>query len=140
MIVVEAYRAQADLTQCYNCQQFGHVWANCKEPPRCLWCGGGHLRKECPRRPTTNRGQIAAIVRWGLKRSRTLLTAGAADSRRRRCSGGNHRKHQPSQQLAGYFTRTKMHLSSPSPQLCAITGSKSSSSPHHSRMHFQQNG
>jgi hypothetical protein len=47
-IRVEAYRAQSGLTQCNNCQQFGHVWANCRQPPRCLWCGGGHLHKECP--------------------------------------------------------------------------------------------
>jgi hypothetical protein len=45
---VEAYKAQTGLTQCHNCQQFGHVWANCKQPPHCLWCGGGHLHKECP--------------------------------------------------------------------------------------------
>jgi hypothetical protein len=45
---VEAYRAQNGLTQCHNCQQFVHVWANCKQTPRCLWCGGGHLHKECP--------------------------------------------------------------------------------------------
>jgi hypothetical protein len=32
-IKVEAYKAQSGLTQCYNCQQFGHVWANCKQPP-----------------------------------------------------------------------------------------------------------
>jgi hypothetical protein len=47
-IRVEAYRFQSALTQCHNCQKFGHVWANCKQPPRCLWCGGGHLHKECP--------------------------------------------------------------------------------------------
>jgi hypothetical protein len=47
-IRVEAYRGQSGLTQCYNCQKFGHVWANCRQPPRCLWCGGGHLHKECP--------------------------------------------------------------------------------------------
>jgi hypothetical protein len=47
-IRVEAYRNQSSLTQCHNCQQFGHVWANCKQPPRCLWCGGGHLHNECP--------------------------------------------------------------------------------------------
>jgi hypothetical protein len=35
---VEAYRAQNALTQCHNCQQFGHIWANCKQPPPCLWC------------------------------------------------------------------------------------------------------
>jgi hypothetical protein len=39
-IKVEAHRAQSALTQCHNCQQFGHVWVNCKQPPRCLWCGG----------------------------------------------------------------------------------------------------
>jgi uncharacterized paraquat-inducible protein A len=37
---VEAYRAQNALTQCHNCQQFGHVWSNCKQPSRCLRCGG----------------------------------------------------------------------------------------------------
>jgi hypothetical protein len=47
-IRVEAYRAQNALTQCHNCQQFGHVWANCKQPPHCLWCGDGHLHKDCP--------------------------------------------------------------------------------------------
>jgi hypothetical protein len=47
-IKVEAYKSQSGLTQCHNCQQFGNVWANCKQPPRCLWCGGGHLHKECP--------------------------------------------------------------------------------------------
>jgi hypothetical protein len=49
-IRVEAYRAQNSLTQCHNCQQFGHIWANCRQPPRCLWCGGGHLHKECPQK------------------------------------------------------------------------------------------
>jgi hypothetical protein len=47
-IKVEEYTAQTGLTQCYNCQKFGHVCANCKQPPRCLWCGGGPLHKECP--------------------------------------------------------------------------------------------
>jgi hypothetical protein len=51
---VEACRAQTGLTQCYNCQKFGHVWANCKQPPRCLWRGGGHLKKECPEKTNEN--------------------------------------------------------------------------------------
>jgi hypothetical protein len=53
-IRVEAYRTQNTLTQCHNCQQFGHVWANCKQPPHCLWCGGGHLHKECPEKGNTS--------------------------------------------------------------------------------------
>jgi hypothetical protein len=40
-IRVEAYRAQNGLRQCHNCQQFSHVWTKCKQPTRCLWCGGG---------------------------------------------------------------------------------------------------
>jgi hypothetical protein len=52
-IRVEAYRTQNSLTQCHNCQQFGHVWANCKQPPHCLWCGGGHFHKEWPEKGNT---------------------------------------------------------------------------------------
>lgn len=54
IIQVEAFRARTGLTQCYNCQQFGHVWAICKQPPRCLWCGGGHRHKECPEKDKEN--------------------------------------------------------------------------------------
>jgi hypothetical protein len=32
VIKVEFYRAQIGLMQCYSCQNFGHVWANCKQP------------------------------------------------------------------------------------------------------------
>jgi hypothetical protein len=49
-IKVEAYRSQNALTQCHNCQQFGHVWANCKQPPRCLWCGGWPPAQRVPRK------------------------------------------------------------------------------------------
>jgi hypothetical protein len=41
------YKAQAGLKQSYNCQKFGHVWTNCKQPPRCMWCRGGNLHTEC---------------------------------------------------------------------------------------------
>jgi len=50
IIQVEAYWARTGLTQCYNCQQFGHVWTNYKQPPRCLWFGGGHRHKEWPKK------------------------------------------------------------------------------------------
>jgi hypothetical protein len=41
-IKVESYKNNKGLTQCFNCQKFGHVWANCS----CMWCGGGHLHRE----------------------------------------------------------------------------------------------
>jgi hypothetical protein len=39
IIKVEAYRNQGGLTRCHNCQNFGHVWATCRQPARCMWCG-----------------------------------------------------------------------------------------------------
>jgi hypothetical protein len=33
VIIIEVYRNHGGLTQCYNCQKFGHVWKNCKNPP-----------------------------------------------------------------------------------------------------------
>jgi hypothetical protein len=53
-IRVEHCKAKNGLTQCHNCQKFGHVWENCKQPPRCLWCGGGHMHKECPEKGSTS--------------------------------------------------------------------------------------
>jgi hypothetical protein len=32
IIKVELYRVRTGLTQCYYCQNFGHVWANCEQP------------------------------------------------------------------------------------------------------------
>lgn len=34
-------------TQCFKCQRFGHVSANCNMPTRCVKCGGGHARVDC---------------------------------------------------------------------------------------------
>jgi hypothetical protein len=42
--------------QRYKCQQFGHVWVNCKQPPCCVWCGGSHPHEECP-----EKGNAASI-------------------------------------------------------------------------------
>jgi hypothetical protein len=47
------YKAQTGLMQCYNCQQFSHVWASCKQSPCYMWCGGRHLHKELPEKGTT---------------------------------------------------------------------------------------
>jgi hypothetical protein len=45
---VEVYRARNNLTQCFNYQKFGHIAGNCRQPPRCMWCDGSHIHKECP--------------------------------------------------------------------------------------------
>jgi hypothetical protein len=36
-IRVEACKAQTGLMQSYDCQQFGHVWTNCKQPSQCIF-------------------------------------------------------------------------------------------------------
>jgi hypothetical protein len=61
-VKVESYKSQNALTQCYNCQKFGHVWANCKQPPLCLWCGGGHLHRDCPEENMFNTGMLQLPV------------------------------------------------------------------------------
>jgi hypothetical protein len=64
IIKAELYRAQNGLTQCYNCQNFSHVWANCRQPLQCLWRGGGHLHRECPEK--TNTESMASCFNYTL--------------------------------------------------------------------------
>jgi hypothetical protein len=47
IIQVEACKARNYLKQCYNCQRSGHISENCRQPLRCMWCGGSHIHKEC---------------------------------------------------------------------------------------------
>lgn len=35
-------------TQCYRCQSFGYIAANCTRLPRCVTCGNQHNSRECP--------------------------------------------------------------------------------------------
>lgn len=35
--------------QCYNCQRMGHTAKTCKSPARCMYCGGAHEKKDCPK-------------------------------------------------------------------------------------------
>jgi hypothetical protein len=91
-IRVEVYRAQNGLTQCHNCQQFGHVWANCKQPPRCLWRGGG--TRSALRRGTHLPPEHAATAGWRKKENHILPIIGVADTKRRSCRKRSPRKHQ----------------------------------------------
>jgi hypothetical protein len=36
IVKVEAYKSKSRLTQCYNCQRFGHIWVHCRQPTRCM--------------------------------------------------------------------------------------------------------
>jgi hypothetical protein len=97
-IRVETYRAQNALTQCYNCQQFGHVWANCK-----------HLHKDYPEKgnaastPTCCNCQLA-------ERDIALIPpiTAAADMRRSSYRSGSHREH-PRLQRKGVLLKSHDH-------------------------------
>jgi hypothetical protein len=91
---MEAYRAQTGLAQCHNCQQFGHVWVNCRQPPRCLWCGGGHLHKECPKKGNSSSTPACCNCNLAEGRMPILPTTGAAATPRRSCKNGRCRGHQ----------------------------------------------
>jgi hypothetical protein len=56
IIKVEVCRSQNGLTQCFNCQRFGHIWVHCRQPPRSLWCRGGHCHRECPEKQNSESG------------------------------------------------------------------------------------
>ncbi|XP_028048627.1 uncharacterized protein LOC105833339 [Monomorium pharaonis] len=52
--ILEAHRANASQTmdsvlQCYRCQGFWHMAANCRHLPRCVRCGEPHSVEFCPR-------------------------------------------------------------------------------------------
>ena len=42
------FRQPISVTQCFNCQSFGHSVKNCRSKIKCLICGEGHSHKGCP--------------------------------------------------------------------------------------------
>ncbi|UYV80320.1 HUWE1 [Cordylochernes scorpioides] len=49
-IAVESFRTTNLVTQCFNCQGFGHGQLNCFLNPKCVKCAEEHHSKDCPRR------------------------------------------------------------------------------------------
>ena len=45
---VEEFRQPISVTQCFNCQSFGHSAKNCRSKQKCLICGESHSHKGCP--------------------------------------------------------------------------------------------
>jgi len=78
IIKVEAYRARAGLTQCFNCPRFDHLWTNRKQPPRCLWCGGSNLHKHCLDEDNERSTPNCCNVRWKMERNLAVLVTEAA--------------------------------------------------------------
>ena len=47
---VEEFRGPISVTQCFNCQSFGHSAGGCGSKQKCLICGESHSHKGCPNR------------------------------------------------------------------------------------------
>ena len=45
---VEDFRQPVSVTQCFNCQSFGHSAKNCWSKQKCLICGESHSHHRCP--------------------------------------------------------------------------------------------
>src|SRR5271169_3479781 len=43
----ERFNPQRQITQCFNCCEYGHQAANCKRHSRCGKCGEKHNTREC---------------------------------------------------------------------------------------------
>ena len=43
----ERHKNKRILTQCHQCQNFGHATSNCSRAPRCVKCEGAHLTQDC---------------------------------------------------------------------------------------------
>ncbi|GBO17226.1 hypothetical protein AVEN_14488-1 [Araneus ventricosus] len=46
-IEIEEFRARKQITQCFNCNGFGHSALGCGYRPRCLKCNGAHRTNQC---------------------------------------------------------------------------------------------
>ena len=64
---VEDFRQPVSVTQCFNCQSFGHSAKNCRSKQKCLICGESHSHHGCSnkeaRKPKCAKG--AVIKYWG---------------------------------------------------------------------------
>ena len=43
----ERFTRGCTMTQCFNCQKYGHIGRACRNPAACGHCAGGHQSKEC---------------------------------------------------------------------------------------------
>ena len=58
---VEEFRQPISVTQCFNCQSFGHLAKNCRSKIKCLIYGESHSHKGCPNKEVKT--QSVPVVR-----------------------------------------------------------------------------
>jgi hypothetical protein len=91
------------------------VWDNCKQLPRCLWCGGGHLHRECPEKTNTESTPSCC--------NRTLVGDKSDLASYRGCSHAKGEEHNelPRDSLGGRSSLSSRHQGSPTQLHCFKT-------------------
>lgn len=46
-VKIETLRPKTSISQCHNCQKFGHSQSHCRANPLCVKCGKGHKTVDC---------------------------------------------------------------------------------------------
>jgi hypothetical protein len=134
-IKVEAYRGQTGLTQSHNSQQFGHVWANSKQPPPVV-CGAeaAAYTRSAQRKLTLLLLRRAATAGWRTETNHIPRTIGVADMPKKSCRERRHREH-PKQPRIECSPQTSSLQVSPSWQ---HSEAAETSSSNHRKARFQR--
>jgi hypothetical protein len=57
---VETYDPKCRVTQCFKCQQYGHISPDCMSQQRCGFCGGQHITEQCAEKSQATSKRCAA--------------------------------------------------------------------------------
>jgi hypothetical protein len=120
-IRVEVFKAQNGITQCYNCQTFGHIWANCRQPPRCMCAEVATCVRSARRRRKKIPPPTAATAVYRKGNDPILSAIEAVATKRRSCCGGRTKVPSTRELQGGRSPPTTSPLGSRSQQRCAVT-------------------
>lgn len=113
-------RARKRLTQCRNCQRYGHSATNCGEKYRCVKCLNEHLPGQCERKSKDDEGSPKCV---------NCKKEHAANSREceefKKYSDKVQRHRQNRLQTANTFVSSPTAANSASPYLAVPSGSSS---------------
>jgi hypothetical protein len=124
VIKVEAYRAQTSLMQCYDCQIFGHVWANCKQPPDAHGVEAATSIKYALNRTRRHQFLSAATASWlrgkKLRPSNCRSCCHAKEELLRRKAQQAPAKNPPGRQFSSRLTTPNLFFAACSPRKPAV--------------------
>jgi hypothetical protein len=119
IIKIESYRAQTGLTRCATTAETLAISGPTTSNPPMLWCGGGHLHRECPGK--TNTGSTPRCCNCTVvEENFSQRHIEAAAMRKENCKGEEHNE-LPRNPLGGRSSLSSPHRSSPTQLHCVKT-------------------